>query len=119
LRGDQLRLTLGTKGRANPYTRTEFLPSARIAWKTRRSQLCGVRCRAPSGRRPGSTGSYFPWAASFLLSQADLDFRSEISKGLELAIGRSRPGEPRIRSRCFTAFTITCAAWSPGRQVRG
>src|SRR5713101_4322027 len=39
LRGDQLRLTLGTKAQSNPYTGTEFLPSARIAWKPDASRL--------------------------------------------------------------------------------
>src|SRR5947208_10322636 len=41
LRGDQLRLTLGTKAQSNPYTATEFLPSARIAWKPDASRLVG------------------------------------------------------------------------------
>src|SRR5438552_11121534 len=39
LHGDQLRLTLGTKAQSNPYTGTEFLPSARIAWKPDASRL--------------------------------------------------------------------------------
>src|SRR5439155_17472503 len=39
LRGDQLRLTLGTMAQSNPSTSTEFLPSARIAWKPDASRL--------------------------------------------------------------------------------
>src|SRR5882762_4704729 len=39
LHGDQLRLTLGTKAQSNPYSATEFLPSARIAWKPDASRL--------------------------------------------------------------------------------
>src|SRR2546426_4869145 len=92
LRGDQLRLTLGTKAQSNPYAATEFLPSARIAWKPDASRLVwsalsrAVRAPARLDRElfvPGQLPQRPPIAGG-------PDFRSEISKVLELGY-RAQP----------------------------
>src|SRR5712664_2382942 len=85
LHGDQLRLTLGTKAQSNPYTRTEFLPSARIAWKPDASRLVwtalsrAVRAPARLDRE-----LFVPGQPPFFVLAGGPDFRSEISKVLEL-----------------------------------
>ena len=104
LHGDQLRLTLGTKAQSNPYTTTEFLPSARIAWKPDASRLVwsalsrAVRAPARLDRE------------LFVPAQPPLrplpiaggpDFRSEISKVLELGY-RAQPS--RRASYSVTLF---------------
>lgn len=104
LRGDQLRLTLGTKAQSNPYTSTEFLPSARIAWKPDASRLVwsalsrAVRAPARLDR------DLFVSAQPPVLPQpiaGGPDFRSEISKVLELGY-RAQPS-PRA-SYSITLF---------------
>jgi iron complex outermembrane receptor protein len=104
LRGDQLRLTLGTKAQSNPYTATEFLPSARIAWKPDASRLVwsalsrAVRAPARLDRE------LFVSAQPPVLPQpiaGGPDFRSEISKVLELGY-RAQPS--RRASYSVTLF---------------
>src|SRR5882762_6044193 len=97
LHGDQLRLTLGAKAQSNPYTGTEFLPSARIAWKPDASRLVwsalsrAVRAPARLDRELFVPG--------FLAGGPD--FRSEISKVLELGY-RAQPS--RRASYSVTLF---------------
>src|SRR5882762_1125498 len=103
LHGDQLRLTLGTKAQSNPYTRTEFLPSARIAWKPDASRLVwsalsrAVRAPARLDRElfVPAQPPFFPGLAG------GPDFRSEISKVLELGY-RAQPS--RLASYSVTLF---------------
>src|SRR3989442_13402096 len=104
LRGDQLRLTLGTKAQSNPYTATEFLPSARIAWTPDASRLVwsalsrAVRAPARLDRE------LFASAQPPVLPQpiaGGPDFRSEISKVLELGY-RAQPS--RRASYSVTLF---------------
>ena len=103
LRGDELRLTLGAKAQSNPYTATEFLPSARIAWKPDASRLLwsalsrAVRAPARLDRElfVPAQPPFFPGLAG------GPDFRSEISKVLELGY-RAQPS--RRASYSVTLF---------------
>jgi len=90
LRGDQLRLTLGTNAQSNPYTRTEFLPSARIAWKPDASRLVwSALSRAVRAPARLDRELFVPGQPPFFLAGGP-DFRSEISKVLELGY-RAQP----------------------------
>src|SRR5437660_57237 len=74
--------------------------------------------RVPSGRRPGWTGSCLSPGSRLSSSQAAPISARRSRRSSSSATGRSRRREPRTPSRCFTASTITCAAWSPGRRER-
>ncbi len=90
LRGDQLRLTLGTKAQSNPYTGTEFLPSARIAWKPDASRLVwSALSRAVRAPARLDRELFVPRQPPFFLAGGP-DFRSEISKVLEFGY-RAQP----------------------------
>src|SRR3989454_1057457 len=91
LRGDQLRLTLGTKAQSNPYTATEFLPSARIAWKPDASRLVwSALSRAVRAPARLDRELFIPGQPPFFVLAGGPDFRSEISKVLELGY-RAQP----------------------------
>src|SRR5437660_2075972 len=90
LRGDELRLTLGAKAQSNPYTATEFLPSARIAWKPDASRLLwSALSRAVRAPARLDRELFVPAQPPFFLAGGP-DFRSEISKVLELGY-RAQP----------------------------
>jgi len=90
LRGDELRLTLGAKAQSNPYTGTEFLPSARIAWKPDASRLVwSALSRAVRAPARLDRELFVPGQPPFFLAGGP-DFRSEISKVLELGY-RAQP----------------------------
>src|SRR5437899_6257814 len=96
-RGDQLRLTLGTKAQSNPYPRTEFLPSARIAWKPDASPLVwSALSRAVRAPARLDRELFIPGVVA-----GGPDFRSEISKVLELGY-RAQPS--RRASYSVTLF---------------
>jgi iron complex outermembrane receptor protein len=103
LRGDQLRLTLGTKAQSNSYTGTEFLPSARIAWKPDASQLVwSALSRAVRAPARLDRELFIPRQPPFFPGLAGgPDFRSEISKVLELGY-RAQPS--RRASYSVTLF---------------
>src|SRR5436189_2240905 len=91
LRGDQLRLTLGTKAQSNPSTSAEFLPSARIAWKPDASRLLwSALSRAVRAPARLDRELFVPGQPPFFLLAGGPDFRSEISKVLELGY-RAQP----------------------------
>src|SRR6266849_1862740 len=101
LPGDQLRLTLGTKAQSNPYTGTEFLPSARIAWKPDASRLVwSALSRAVRAPARLDRELFAPGQPPFFLAGGP-DFRSEISKVLELGY-RAQPS--RRASYSVTLF---------------
>src|SRR5882762_7337933 len=101
LLGDQLRLTLGTKAQSNPYTGTEFLPSARIAWKPDASRLVwSALSRAVRAPARLDRELFVPGQPPFFLAGGP-DFRSEISKVLELGY-RAQPS--RRASYSVTLF---------------
>src|SRR3989442_15039276 len=104
LRGDQLRLTLGTKAQSNPYTATEFLPSARIAWTPDASRLVwsalSRAVRAPARLDRELFASAQPPLRPLPIAGGP-DFRSEISKVLELGY-RAQPS--RRASYSVTVF---------------
>jgi iron complex outermembrane receptor protein len=87
---EQLRLTVGAKLEHNVYTGTEFLPSARLAWKPDARQLVWTALsravRAPSRL---DRDLFVPGQAPFLIAGGP-DFRSEIAKVFELGY-RAQP----------------------------
>jgi iron complex outermembrane receptor protein len=99
---DALRLTAGAKVEHNPYTGSEFLPSARLAWRLDESRLLWAAAsravRAPSriDREFSTSGS--PTSDPVASSP---DFRSEISKVFEIGY-RAQPS-PRA-SYSVTGF---------------
>ena len=101
LRGDQLRLTLGAKAGNNPYTGTEFLPSARIAWKPDASRLVwSALSRAVRAPARLDRELFVPGQPPFFLAGGP-DFQSEIAKVLELGY-RAQPS--RRASYSVTVF---------------
>jgi iron complex outermembrane recepter protein len=88
--GKQWRLTLGSKLESNVYTGTEFLPSARLAWKLDPQQLLWTAAsravRAPSRL---DRDLFAPAQPPFLLAGGP-DFRSEVAKVYELGY-RAQP----------------------------
>jgi iron complex outermembrane recepter protein len=87
LRSD-LRLTLGGKVENNSYTGNDFLPSARIAWKPDKDRtIWGAASRAV--RAPTRLDREL-FAQTPLRLDGGPDFRSEVSKVLELGY-RAQP----------------------------
>lgn len=77
---DALRLTAGVKAEHNPYTGTELLPSARLAWKVDESRLLWAAA-SRAVRAPSRIDREFLAPGRFAASP---DFRSEISKVFEI-----------------------------------
>jgi iron complex outermembrane receptor protein len=101
LRGEQLRLTLGAKAENNPYTGTEFLPSARIAWKPDASRLVwSALSRAVRAPARLDRELFVPGQPPFFLAGGP-DFQSEVAKVLELGY-RAQPS--RRASYSVTVF---------------
>jgi iron complex outermembrane receptor protein len=88
--GDAWRLTLGSKLESNVYTGTDFLPSARLAWKPDAQQLVWTAAsravRAPSRL---DRDLFVPANPPFVLAGGP-DFRSEVAKVYELGY-RAQP----------------------------
>jgi iron complex outermembrane receptor protein len=83
-----LRVTLGAKVERNPYTGYEFLPSARVAWKPdERSTLWGTLSRAVRAPARLDRELFAPGQPPFVLAGGP-DFRSEVSKVIELGYRR-------------------------------
>jgi iron complex outermembrane receptor protein len=88
LRSD-LRLTLGGKVENNPYTGNDFLPSARIAWKPDKDRtIWGAASRAV--RAPTRLDRELFAQTPLVRIDGGPDFRSEVSKVLELGY-RAQP----------------------------
>lgn len=87
-----LRLTLGARLERNDYTGTEFLPSARLAWKPAEDHLVwsaiSRAVRAPSRL---DRDTYVPGDSPYLLAGGS-DFRSEIAYVFEVGY-RGQPAE--------------------------
>jgi iron complex outermembrane receptor protein len=98
---EPLRLTLGAKLASNPYTGTEFLPSARLAWKPDRSQLVwGALSRAVRAPSRLDRELFVPGRPPFFIAGGP-EFRSETARVLELGYR----GQPSTRlSYSVTAF---------------
>jgi iron complex outermembrane receptor protein len=81
---DTLRFTVGVKLENNSYTGTEFLPSARLAWKLAADQLLWAAA-SRAARAPSRLDRelFAPGQPPFLLAGGP-DFRSEISNIFEL-----------------------------------
>ncbi len=82
-RGD-LRLTLGARIERNPYTGTEFLPNARLAWKPAPDHLLWTAVsRTVRGPSRLDADSHIPRSPPFLLDGGP-EIRSEVAKVAEL-----------------------------------
>ncbi len=88
--GSRWRLTLGTKFESNVYTGTDFLPSARLAWKPDPQQLvwsaASRAVRAPSRL---DRDLFSPAQPPFILAGGP-DFGSEVVKVYELGYRAQR-----------------------------
>jgi iron complex outermembrane receptor protein len=89
---DDLELTLGAKVESNSYTGAEFLPSARLAWKPSASQLvwAALSRAVRSPARVDRDLFLAPTPPVFIAIAGGADFRSEISKVLEIGY-RAQP----------------------------
>jgi iron complex outermembrane receptor protein len=98
---DDLRLTLGARIERNPYSGTEVLPNARLAWKLAADHLLWTAVsravRAPSRL---DADAYVPRSPPFLL-EGGPEVRSEVAKVAELGY-RGQP-TPEL-SYSVTAF---------------
>ncbi len=98
---DDLHLTLGARIERNPYTGSEFLPNARLAWKVAEDHLLWTAVsRAVRGPSRLDADSHFPSAPPFLLDGGP-DVRSEIANVAELGY-RGQPASSI--SYAVTAF---------------
>jgi iron complex outermembrane recepter protein len=89
---EQLRLTLGARAEHNPYTGTELLPNARLAWKvTPDDLLWAAASRAVSSPSRLDVNAYSPAQPPFFLT-GNPDYMSEVAKVYELGF-RSQPAE--------------------------
>ena len=78
------RLTLGARAEHNAYTGTEFLPSARLAWKPATNHLVwGAASRTVRAPSRFDRDVFVPAQAPFLLVGGP-DFQSEVAKVYEL-----------------------------------
>ena len=78
------RLTLGARAEHNDYTGTEFLPSARLAWKPATNHLLwGAASRTVRAPSRFDRDIFVPAQPPFLLAGGP-DFRSEVAKVYEL-----------------------------------
>jgi iron complex outermembrane receptor protein len=79
-----LRLTVGARLERNDYTGTEFLPSARIAWKPAAEHLLwGAASRTVRAPSRFDRDVFIPAVAPFLLAGGP-DVRSEVAKVYEI-----------------------------------
>jgi iron complex outermembrane receptor protein len=98
---DDLRLTLGARLEHNPYSGTEILPNARLAWKLAPQHLLWTAVsRAVRGPSRLDADAYIPRDAPFLL-EGGPDVRSEVATVAELGY-RGQPA-PEL-SWSATAF---------------
>jgi iron complex outermembrane receptor protein len=81
---DDVQLTLGARAETNDYTKPEFLPSIRLAWKVASDHLLWTAAsrtvRAPSRI---DRDFYYPAQAPFLINGGP-QFQSEVAKVYEL-----------------------------------
>jgi iron complex outermembrane receptor protein len=83
-------LTIGAKAERNPYTGTEFLPSARLAWRPARDRLVwGALSRAVRAPSRIDRDFYTPANPPFLLAGGP-NFRAEVANVIELGY-RAQP----------------------------
>ena len=96
---DDLRLTLGAKIERNPYTGNEWLPSARLAWKPGAERTVWASAsRAVRAPARLDRELFIPGQPPFQLAGGP-DFRSEISKVVELGY--------RAQSSGRTGYSLT------------
>lgn len=96
---DGLELTLGAKVETNSYTGAEFLPSARLAWKPTASRLVwGSLSRAVRSPARLDREFFVPANPPFLFAGGP-NFRSEISKVIELGY-RAQPAS-------YVSYSVT------------
>ncbi|MGH8707568.1 MAG: TonB-dependent receptor plug domain-containing protein [Burkholderiales bacterium] len=88
---DALRLTAGARVEHNPYTGTEWLPSARLAWRIDPARLAWAAA-SRAVRAPSRIDREFfvPGQPPFTVLAGGPDFRSEISNVFEIGY-RAQP----------------------------
>ena len=87
---ESLRLTLGARAERNPYTGTELLPNARLAWKLSEDDLLwGAVSRATSSPSRLDVDAYSPGQPPFSLV-GNPGYLSETAKVYEIGF-RSQP----------------------------
>jgi iron complex outermembrane recepter protein len=99
---DNLRFTIGARAERNDYTGTEFLPSARVAWKLASDHLVWAAA-SRTARAPSRIDRelYYPATGPPFLIQGGAGFRSEIANVYELGYR----GQPSTRvTWSITAF---------------
>ena len=88
---DDLRLTLGARVERNPYTGSEFLPNARLAWKLDPHHLVwGAASRAVRAASRLDADAFFPREPPFIL-EGGPGVRSEVANVVEIGY-RANPG---------------------------
>lgn len=98
---DDLRLTAGARLERNDYTGNEFLPSVRLAWKASPNHLLwSALSRAVRSPSRIDREFFVPGQPPFLLAGGP-DFRSEVSKVVEIGY-RAQPSSRASYS--LTAF---------------
>lgn len=89
---EKLRLTLGARAEHNPYTGTELLPNARLAWKVAPDGLLwAAASRAVRSPSRLDVNAYSPEQPPFFLT-GNAGFQSETAKVYEIGF-RSQPAE--------------------------
>ena len=106
----RLNVTLGAKAEHNPYTGTEWLPSARIAWHPDAAHLVwGALSRAVRAPSRLDRELFFPGEPPFLLvgstvfesevaRVAELGYRAQASQALSLSATLYHHDYPNLRS---------------------
>ena len=105
-----LSVTLGAKAEHNPFTGTEWLPSVRLAWRPRASQLAwGAYSRAVRAPTRFERELFIPGQAPFVLTGsrifeaevakvAEFGYRAQVSEGVSFSTTLFRQDYPNLRS---------------------
>lgn len=114
---DALRFTAGAKVEHNPYTGSELLPSARLAWRLDGSRLLWAAAsravRAPSRL---DRELFAPGQPPFLVLAGGPEFRSEISKVFELGYRAQPSARASYSVTAFRSLHDHLRSIEPGPQ---
>lgn len=110
----RLRLTVGARVEHNPYTGAEFLPSARLAWKSPAESLVwGAISRAVRAPSRIDREFFAPAQPPFLFAGGP-DFRSEVSNVFELGYRGAPSPVVSYSATIFHSVHDHLRALSPG-----
>ncbi|RZI83679.1 MAG: TonB-dependent receptor [Rubrivivax sp.] len=98
---EDLQLTLGARIETNPYTRTEFLPSARLAWKFHEDHMLWTAA-SRTARAPSRIDRdlYYP-VPTYELFSGSPDFQSEVAKVYEIGYRGQPSAETSLSATVF------------------